>query len=145
MNFAGTVPSSLGRLTNLQMIDLSSNSFSGTIPSEVGNLRLNFMDFGRNSFSGPLPSTLYQLTNFTALYLTRTNVNGSIANEIGQLTKLIRYRMYRNQMSGTFPSQVGNLAIITLFDISFNHKITGEFCFSHAVDSYLYFTCFMSS
>ena len=29
-------------------------------------------------------------------------------------------------MSGTFPSQVGNLALVTLFDISYNLKMNGE-------------------
>lgn len=34
---AGPIPSSLGRLSQVEEIDLSSNLFNGTIPPELGN------------------------------------------------------------------------------------------------------------
>ena len=37
-NLAGTIPSEVGNLTKLFLLNLSSNQLSGSIPSELGNL-----------------------------------------------------------------------------------------------------------
>jgi Leucine-rich repeat (LRR) protein len=34
----GTIPTELGKLTNLRMLSLSGNQLTGTIPSELGKL-----------------------------------------------------------------------------------------------------------
>ena len=34
----GTIPTELGRLTKLEILDLELNKLSGTIPTELGNL-----------------------------------------------------------------------------------------------------------
>ena len=36
--FAGSIPSEMGRLTNLSLVDLEINNLRGTIPTEMGLL-----------------------------------------------------------------------------------------------------------
>ncbi|KAK3028215.1 hypothetical protein RJ639_039498 [Escallonia herrerae] len=53
---SGSIPAAIGRLENLQTLDLSSNKFIGEIPSSLGDLKnLNYLDLSFNNLSGSLP------------------------------------------------------------------------------------------
>ncbi|GLT69547.1 hypothetical protein SLA2020_416910 [Shorea laevis] len=57
-------PGDLGRLKNLQILNLANNSLSGEIPSELGELsQLGYMNFMGNQLEGPIPKSLAQLGN----------------------------------------------------------------------------------
>lgn len=58
--FSGAVPSELGKLTSLLVIDAEENAFTGTIPTELGMLsHLSVFNFHRNGkMSGTLPGDL---------------------------------------------------------------------------------------
>ncbi|HET7115445.1 MAG TPA: leucine-rich repeat domain-containing protein, partial [Hanamia sp.] len=48
----GSLPSSIGNLTNLQELELGSNQLSGSIPSSLGNLpNLQYLDLANNLFT----------------------------------------------------------------------------------------------
>ena len=75
----GSIPSELGRLTNLQRLDLSGNQLMGTIPSELGNLaNLIELDLGFNDLAGPTPAALGNLTNLEELFLSHNQLIGCI-------------------------------------------------------------------
>lgn len=38
-NLAGTIPPSLGKLTNLEKLELQKNALGGSIPSSLGNIK----------------------------------------------------------------------------------------------------------
>ena len=50
----GTLPSELGTMNYIQMLDLSFNDFTGVVPSEIGILNASILLRG-NRFSGFLP------------------------------------------------------------------------------------------
>ncbi len=108
--FSGSIPSSLGSLTNLERLDLVGNQFSGSIPSSLGSLtNLERLDLVGNQFSGSIPSFLGSLTNLETLYLYGNQFSGSIPSFLGSLTNLETLDLDGNQLSGSIPSSLGSL------------------------------------
>lgn len=64
----GTIPASLGGLTELTHLDLFRNDLTGTIPPELGNLsNLLYMDLNLNGLTGTIPVELGNLSNLRRL------------------------------------------------------------------------------
>lgn len=64
-SMVGSIPSQMGRLTNLKsLVTFSQNKFEGSIPTQIGNLLLmsSAMFFHENSFTGQIPTELKSLT-----------------------------------------------------------------------------------
>jgi hypothetical protein len=60
--FTGTIPPSIGLLTNLDFLDLSVNDLNGTIPTEIGLLsELEVLILYSNRLTGTVPSSLASL------------------------------------------------------------------------------------
>ena len=57
----GTLPSELGELEALTVLNIESNSFTGTIPSEIGQLGLRLLAISWNDFSGTVPEEVCDL------------------------------------------------------------------------------------
>ncbi|KAM1385492.1 hypothetical protein EV1_031541 [Malus domestica] len=55
---SGEIPQNLGKLSRLQLLDLSHNHLSGQIPSSVSMLYLRNYDFSYNNLTGPIPGGL---------------------------------------------------------------------------------------
>ncbi len=109
-NLLGTLPNTIGNLTNLTEIVLHDNLLSGTIPNEIGNLtNLTFLSLANNQLSGPIPPNIGNLTNLIELILVGNQLSGTIPIEIGSLTNLRTLDLSFNQFSGTIPSEIGNL------------------------------------
>ena len=98
------MPTEIGNLTNLTILNLRHNQFTGVIPSEIGNLtNLNTLDLRYNQFDGEIPS------------------------EIGNLVNLIYLKLRDNHFTGVIPVSICDLDILwdvnNFFDISEN-----QFC-----------------
>ncbi len=80
-NLNGSLPSEVGRLQNLKVLNLSNNNFTG-VPAEIGSLKnLELLDLSNNSITG-LPNELGNLTNLKYLDLTGNDYSKSDLNEI---------------------------------------------------------------
>ena len=91
-------------------LDLSDNQLSDSIPSSLGNLtNLTVLNLGSNQLVGSIPSSLGSLTNLARLYLHHNQLSGTIPSSLGNLSKLIALYLNHNQLSGTIPSSLGNL------------------------------------
>jgi len=106
MDIKGTLSDDIGSLTELRVLDLSSNkglagpltpaigkliqlthlvligcSFSGTIPSELGNLaQIEFFALNSNNFTGSIPPSLGKLSKVKWLDLAANNLTGRLPN-----------------------------------------------------------------
>jgi hypothetical protein len=53
----GTIPTELGSMTSLELLNLSSNQIGGTVPTELGNIStLQEVLLGTNDLEGAVPA-----------------------------------------------------------------------------------------
>ena len=109
-NLTGSIPSSLGGLSELQTLTLSENQLSGSIPAELGNAsKLVFVALWDNDLTGSIPSELGNLSALRSLRLEQNQLSGSIPSELGNLSALTEIELFGNQLTGEIPSSLGNL------------------------------------
>ncbi|KAK9061026.1 hypothetical protein SSX86_018206 [Deinandra increscens subsp. villosa] len=121
--FTGKIPSTIGMLKNLQLADFSENRFSGQIPDEIGNLSLliNFF-MESNKLEGHIPSSLGNLHHLLQLELYNNKLNGKVPKELLKLSSLsIALDLSQNHLSGSLPSEVGELKMLNEMDLSENN------------------------
>ena len=121
----GTLQSDLGELSSLWQLSLSGNMLTGTLPSSIGrlsNLALLFVD--ANQLTGTLPSVLAELTSLQQLFLSTNQLTGTLPASIGRLSNLVQLNVDNNQLTGTLPSDLGELSSLYQLLLSFN-KLTG--------------------
>ncbi len=120
-SLSGSIPPELGRLTNLQILSISSTSLSGSIPPELGRLSsLRSLVLNRSLLSGSIPPELGRLTNLRYLNLNSNTLSGSIPPELGQLENLEGLELNNNQLSGPIPSELGLLGRLRVLFLSSN-------------------------
>jgi hypothetical protein len=121
INVTGTIPTELGNLETLTILDLSEMSLAGTIPSSLGNLdRLDRLTMIGSQLTGALPTELFQLTNIRSISLSRNNFNGTIPAEVGQSTNLNILGLNENELTGTLPTELAKLSRLELLSIRAN-------------------------
>ena len=88
-----------------------SESLAGRIPTTIGDLTgLRVLDLSDNSLTGSLPTQLEKLTSLTQLQLHGDNLSGGIATQLGELkATLTQLRLDGNNLSGSIPSALQDL------------------------------------
>ncbi|KAF3433270.1 hypothetical protein FNV43_RR24372 [Rhamnella rubrinervis] len=123
---ASTPSSTANAGQNLQVLDLSHNSFSGEIASSIGVLSsLKIMNLSRNSLVGPIPVTIGELKFLDNLDLSQNQLNGSIPLEIGGAFSLRELRLEKNNLGGNIPTSIENFSSLTTLILSQN-RLTGQ-------------------
>lgn len=112
----GTVPSGIGRLQKLQILDLSDNLFTGAVPSSIGKLSsLDSLVLFSNKFDGEIPSSLGNLTKLTELVLYSNDLHGSMPPSLGNMTILESIDLSYNRLSGQIPQEILSMYSLTKF------------------------------
>ncbi len=72
----GTLPTSLGDLTALELLNLRSNDLTGAVPSELVDLThlASLVLNGNRALTGPLPGGLRELTDLNTLQISNTEL-----------------------------------------------------------------------
>lgn len=123
----GTLDTSLGQLTTLLELDLSSNAFTGSIPSQLIALpKIKVIDLRLNKLSGSIP--LPVSTSLEALHLGHNALTGrpletSFSSAGFQSLRILDLKY--NQLEGTLPSSFSGLSSIQTFDLS-NNRFRGK-------------------
>ena len=137
----GTIPSELGDLTALTVLDLITptcdggpcpdvqdherNRLTGPIPSSLGNIgALQQLLLHNNELTGEIPPALGSLSNLQVLALGLNQLNGTIPAQLGNLNNLTDLYLWNNELTGTVPPQLGNLSKLEHLQVSQN-QLTG--------------------
>ena len=103
-NINGTIPSSIGDLEHLQVLELAFNGLKGTIPSSIGNLnQLEVLSFNGNFLIGEIPSSIGNLSKLQELHVSSNKLSGDLPNSIGALKNLVVLNVFDNDLTGIIP------------------------------------------
>ncbi|CAF2064749.1 unnamed protein product, partial [Brassica napus] len=144
--FQGTLPSSLGNMKEIHLLDISHNSFHGELPrsilmgcSSMGFLTMshnklsgevfpetvNFpviteLSMDNNLFTGKLGQGLRSMEYLELLDISNNNLTGVIPSWIGEFTYLSALLLSNNSLEGDIPMSLFNIIHLELLDLSAN-------------------------
>ncbi|XP_039137113.1 receptor-like protein 35 [Dioscorea cayenensis subsp. rotundata] len=122
-NFQDLIPSDIGKLTSLRVLDLSGTKyFSGDLNrlGEIFSGSLEELYWSDASLSGPLPSWLGNLKSLKALDLSYNSVYGSLLQL--RLPSLQALYLSSTNFNGTIPYYLGQLfPELDMLDLSYNN------------------------
>ena len=122
----GPIPSELGSLDGLEVLDLGGNALTGSIPPELGGLeRLTVLGLWSNSLSGPIPSELGSLDGLEVLDLGGNALTGSIPPELDNLSTLDSLFLDNNHLTGPVPPQLGDMLRLRVLSLGNNPGLSG--------------------
>ncbi len=126
-NMIGTIPTEIGDLALLEVLDLDSNLLNGSIPTSIGNLTsLTGLALGNNDLTGGIPVEIGTLTSLDNLYLHNNPLGGSLPTQIGNLTVLTTLQISGSSITGALPDEIGNLTELRYLNID-NNQFAGPF------------------
>ncbi|TQD86731.1 hypothetical protein C1H46_027754 [Malus baccata] len=103
-NLTYLIPDTFGKLTNLQVLDLSRNQLNGSIPASLeGMVSLRWLDLSENQLSGPLPKSLGKLKYLTTFYVSANYLSGEFPKGYDNLISLKKFSIAGNYISGPLP------------------------------------------
>ena len=121
----GTIPPELGRLGKLELLILAGNDIGGGIPADLADLAsLSHMSLTGNDLSGDIPPELSSLTKLRSLYLDDNRLSGEIPGTLGSLSNLRFLYINDNQLSGEIPSELGDMSTLEVLSLDGN-RLTG--------------------
>ena len=120
----GTIPAALGRLSELNSLNLRSNSdLSGEIPGSLNYLsNLTVLNLHSNSHTGEIPDL--SGTMLKMLILPSNELTGSVPAWLNTMTDMTELWLWGNDLSGTMPDLSGMTSLNKL-KLNGNTALTG--------------------
>jgi len=129
------LPTEIGLLTNMKVLNLDMSAFEGTIPTQVGELSLLQNIFARGKFkphdanhnkiSGTLPTQIGRLKKLHTLALSHNFISGTIPPQIGGMDILRSMQLEENKLSGSMPDVFEGLRHIEYWD-TYGNSLEGD-------------------
>ncbi|XP_055961743.1 receptor-like protein EIX2 [Mercurialis annua] len=119
----GSIPSSICKLVDLQVLSLRNNDLHGELIDCWGTMQseLWVVDVSNNSLSGSIPGSLGYITSLGMLLLSKNNLVGEIPSSLKNCSALTTIDLGGNRLSGEIPSWVGvNLQSIFMLRLRSN-------------------------
>ncbi|CAH9114441.1 unnamed protein product [Cuscuta europaea] len=124
-NLSGTLPASVGNLTQLQAFDVRGNRITGPVPDFNGSVNLLYLLIDGNSFTS-IPPTLFdfnpQLTYVSLDYNPHLSP-WKIPNSLKTCSNLTYFSAVHCNLNGTFPAVFNdhNFPILNTLRLMSNH------------------------
>ncbi|XVF78332.1 hypothetical protein PTKIN_Ptkin14bG0123800 [Pterospermum kingtungense] len=123
---SGSIPTTIGRLKNLQLLSAQENKLRGSILHDLCGLKqLYHLSLSANELDGPLPSCFSDLTSLRYLYLASNKLNSTIPLSFWSLKDILIVDLSSNYLSGSLPPDIGNLKVLTNLYLSGNFLSSG--------------------
>ncbi|XAR56215.1 Non-specific serine/threonine protein kinase [Bertholletia excelsa] len=98
----GPVPTNISKLTKVQELSLSNNQLTGPLPNLAGMEYLNSVDMSNNSFDASgFPKWLSSMLSLTTLKMENTMLEGQIPAALFNLPELQTVILSNNKLNGT--------------------------------------------
>ncbi|KAM0854563.1 hypothetical protein ACQ4PT_050373 [Festuca glaucescens] len=107
--FNGSLPDSVGALSELTMLDLSSNTLAGAIPDfcpSTGSSKLEALYLQNNYLTGGIPLGISNCDSLVSLDLSLNYINGSVPTSLGDLRLLRDLILWENELEGEIPGSL---------------------------------------
>lgn len=105
-----------GRVTE---IILGSNNLTGTLPTSLGQVsRLEIISLGFNNLTGALPTTLFDLPFLERIFARTNNLTGGIPSDIGDAPALETLVISNNpNLGGGIPSSITDCSTLIFLSV----------------------------
>ena len=110
-NLTGTLPASLGSLSELKSLVISSETnLSGALPVSLGNLnKLDFLEVESTSVTGSIPESLGNLKLLQRIFMDNNKLTGVIPASLGTLSRLENLYLFNNYLTYCIPATFSSL------------------------------------
>ncbi|KAK2975053.1 hypothetical protein RJ640_001695 [Escallonia rubra] len=117
INFTSHMPSTLGSLQDILVLNLSSNFLIGPLPQGIGSMK--------SILSGYIPTSIGELQNLVNLSLSRSRLQGPIPESFADMLSFESLDLSQNNLSGMIPKSLEKLLHLGYLNVSFN-ELSGE-------------------
>ncbi|KAK1430079.1 hypothetical protein QVD17_12579 [Tagetes erecta] len=117
----GNVPSNINSLINVTEMFLSNNQLTGPIPDLTGMNVLNYIDLSNNSFDqSNVPSWLSTIKALTTIKMQKTNLDGEVPAALFSIPQLQNVDLSNNLINGTLNISSNPSSELELVDLRSN-------------------------
>jgi hypothetical protein len=135
-NMSGTIPPSIGQLTELVSLKLNGTEspvtavdLNGSIPAEIWNLtKLTKLQIKYTNITGDLPAGIEKLVNLQEINFQQTYLGCEIPEQLFNLPALTKAYLHESNFTGSVPASLVNATKLTRLYLQRN-KLSGELPF----------------
>ncbi|KAJ3414273.1 hypothetical protein HDV05_006802 [Chytridiales sp. JEL 0842] len=125
--FTGGIPSSWASLSNLRVIRLYGNRLNDPLPSWLGNSWTSMvtLQINTNPITGSIPDSMRNMQQLTQVFMSDTYLDGNLPDFFGALPNLVYLNLGHGKLRGPIPASLGSSPSLQYIFID-NNSLLGE-------------------